>query len=198
MAFGALLGAGHHEAPLRQVRHRRPHLLPVDDPLVAVEFGGGRHIGQVAARAGLRVALAPQLGDVEDLGQEALLLLGGAVRDQRRTEQFLAEVVHLVGGVGLGVLLVERDAVRDGQPTAAVLLRPAQTRQAGGRQMPVPRQSLFERLVLATRPAEPLERGVFADEIVGQPLTDLGPELLDLYHPCRLTYQALALLEERQ
>jgi hypothetical protein len=29
-------------------------------------------------------------------------------------------------------------------------------------------------------------------------LPDLGPELLDLYHLCRLTYQALALLEERQ
>jgi hypothetical protein len=29
-------------------------------------------------------------------------------------------------------------------------------------------------------------------------LPDLGPEVLDLYHPCRLTYQALALLEERQ
>jgi hypothetical protein len=50
--------------------------------------------------------------------------------------------------------------------------------------------------VLATRAAEPLERGEIADEIVGEPLPDLGPELLDLYHPCRLTYQALALLEE--
>ena len=40
--LGALLGAGDHEAPLRQVRQRRPHLLAVDHPLVAVEFGGGR------------------------------------------------------------------------------------------------------------------------------------------------------------
>ncbi len=88
--------------------------------------------------------------------------------------------------------------MRDGQAATAVLLRPAQTRQTGSRQVAVPRQPFLERLVLATRPAEPLERGVFADEIVGQPLTDLGPELLDLYHPCRLTYQALALLEERR
>jgi hypothetical protein len=29
-------------------------------------------------------------------------------------------------------------------------------------------------------------------------LPDLGPELLDPYHSCRLTYQALALLEEQQ
>ncbi|GCA98978.1 hypothetical protein NCCNTM_26130 [Mycolicibacterium sp. NCC-Tsukiji] len=35
----------------------------------------------------------------------------------------------------------------------------------------------------------------FTDEVVGKPLPDLGPERLDLYHPYRLTYQALALLE---
>ena len=36
------------------------------------------------------------------------------------------------------------------------------------------------------------------DQIIGEPLPDLGPEVLDLYHPCRLTYQALALLEEHR
>ena len=64
--------------------------------------------------------------------------------------------------------------------------------------MLVPRQPFLERLILATRPAEALERGEFTDEIVGEPVADLGPELLDLYHPCRLTYQALALLEEHR
>ena len=104
----------------------------------------------------------------------------------------------LSGASALGVLLVERDAVRDRKAAAAVLLRPAETGQTGGRQMLVPRQPFLERLVLATRAAEALERGEFADEIVGEPLADLGPELLDLYHPCRLTYQALALLEEHR
>jgi hypothetical protein len=64
--------------------------------------------------------------------------------------------------------------------------------------MAVPSQPFLERLVLATRPAHTPERGKFADQIVGEPLPDLGPELLDPYHPCRLTYQALALLEEHQ
>ncbi len=131
-------------------------------------------------------------------GRKRFCCSDGAVGDQRRPEQFLAEVVDLVGGVGLGVLLVERDAVRDRKTAAAVLLGPAQTRQAGRREMPVPRQPFLERLVLATRPAEALERGEFTDEIVGEPVTDLGPELLDLHHPCRLTYQALALLEEHR
>jgi hypothetical protein len=61
----------------------------------------------------------------------------------------------------------------------------------------VPCASFLERLMFATRPAEPFQRGEITDQIVGEPLTDLGPELLDPYHPCRLTYQALALLEER-
>ena len=151
MPLGALLGAGHHEAPLRPVRQRGPHLLPVDDPLVAVEHGRRRHVGEVAAGAGLGVALAPQFGDVEDLGQEALLLLGGAERDQRRPEQFLTEVVDLVGRVGLGVLLVERDLVGDGRAAAAVFFGPAQAGQTRRGQMLVPRQTFLERLVLATR-----------------------------------------------
>ena len=64
--------------------------------------------------------------------------------------------------------------------------------------MLVPRAALLERLVFATRPAEPSELGELADQVVGQPAAHLGPELLDLFHPCRLTYQALALLEERR
>jgi hypothetical protein len=196
--LGALLGARHHKAPLRQVRQRRPHLLTVDHPLVAVEFGCRRHIGQVTAGAGFRVALAPKFGDVEDLRQEALLLFRRAVGDQRRPEQFLAEVIDLVGRVRAGVLLVERDAVCDRKAPPAVLDRPAQEGKAGGRQMLVPRPSFLERLVLATRSPEAFERGEFADDVVGEPLLYLGPELLDLYHPCRLTYQALALLEEHR
>ena len=194
MPLGALLGARHHETPLRPVRQRRPHLLAVDHPLVAVEHGGGGHVGQVAAGSGLGIALTPQLGDVEDAGQEPLLLLRGSEGDQRRAEQFLAEVVDLGGCVGDRVLLVERNPMRDGQAAAAVLDRPAQTGQAGLREMLIPGEPLVERLVFAAGPAEPFERGEFTDQVLGQPIADLGPELLDALHPCRLTYQALALL----
>jgi hypothetical protein len=180
------------------VRHRRPHLLAVDHPLVAVELGRGRNVGQVTAGAGFGIALAPQLADVEDLRQEALLLLGRAVGDQRRPEQFLAEVVDLVGRVRAGVLLIERDAVRNRQASPAVLDRPAQAGQTGSRQLLVPRPPFLEGLVLAPWRAKALERGEFADEVVGEPVADLGPELLDLYPSCRLTYQALALLEEHR
>ena len=79
-----------------------------------------------------------------------------------------------------------------------MLGRPAETGQARSGQMPVPRQPFLECLVLAARPAQPLERGVFTDQILGEPVADLRPELLDLYHPCRLTYQALARVPDPQ
>ena len=41
--------------------------------------------------------------------------------------------------------------------------------------------------ILYTSGSTALPKGV-------EPLTDLSPELIDRYHPCRLTYQALALL----
>ena len=131
-------------------------------------------------------------------GRNRFCCSSGPEGDERGTEQFLAEVVDLVGGIGLGVLLVERDPVRDRQTAAPVLFRPSQTCQPGGGQVFFSRKPPVERLVVAPRSAKPLERGEFADEIVREPVADLGPELLDLNHPCRLTYQALALLEEHR
>jgi hypothetical protein len=61
--------------------------------------------------------------------------------------------------------------------------------------MLVPRASFFVSLVLPTGATKAFQSCEFTDEVVGKPLPDLGPERLDLYHPCRLTYQALALLE---
>ena len=89
----------------------------------------------------------------------------------------------MAGALAIGVLLVERDPVGDGQPAPAVLDRPTQTGQARLRQVLVPGPPLFERLVLATWPTEPLERGEFTDQVVGQPIADLGPELLDALAP---------------
>ena len=70
VALRARLGAGDDEAPVRHLGHRRPHLLPVDHPLVAVEPRLGLHVGEVGAGAGLGVALAPQLGDARIRGRK--------------------------------------------------------------------------------------------------------------------------------
>ena len=41
------VGARDHEDPLRPVRERRPHLLAVDHPLVAVEVGPGLYVREI-------------------------------------------------------------------------------------------------------------------------------------------------------
>ncbi len=110
------IGARDHEAPVRHVRERRPHLLTVHHPLVAVALRARRHVGEVGARVRFAVALAPALVAAQDAGQEALLLCGRAVRDERGREQVLAHVVdarrRLRARVLLGPddLLVERRA----------------------------------------------------------------------------------------
>ena len=63
---------------------RRPDLLPVDHPLVAVAHGPGAEVGQVAAGARLAEQLAPDLLAGQQRQQVALLLLLGAgVQDRR-------------------------------------------------------------------------------------------------------------------
>jgi hypothetical protein len=57
---------------------RRPDLLAVDHPLVAVAHRAGAEVGQVAAGAGLAEELAPDLLAREQGEQVALLLLLGA------------------------------------------------------------------------------------------------------------------------
>ena len=127
------------------------------------------------------------------------MLLGGRAEvDQRRSDEFLAEVVDLVRGVGLCVLLVEGHPMGHRQSAAAVFDRPAKTGQTRGSQVLVPRQPLFKGLMFATGAAQTLEGGVVADQVGSKPVADLRPELLDRDHPCRLTYQALALLASRR
>ena len=74
--------------------------------------GGGGHGRQVRPGARLGVALAPQLLDRHDRRQEPALLLRRAERDQRRPEQFLAQVADPGGRAAAGVLLVEDDLLR--------------------------------------------------------------------------------------
>src|SRR3982075_686202 len=62
----------------------RPDLLAMDPPAAAFPGGTRAQRGQVAARVWLAEELAPDLLPIEDPGQEALLLGGGAVGDDRR------------------------------------------------------------------------------------------------------------------
>ncbi len=124
-----------------------PHLLAVDDVVVAVAPSGGAERGQVGA--GVRLAVADREVHVtgQDPRQEHVLLLLGAVADQRRPDGLQRDrrQVHVVV-----LRLVGEDRLLDlAEPVAAVLLRPADAHPAVGahpldqllvrRTVPVPR-----------------------------------------------------------
>ena len=70
------IGAHDEQTPPRDVGERRPHLLPVDDPLVAVADAAGGESGEVGTGARFGEQLAPDLLAGEQRAQVALLLLG--------------------------------------------------------------------------------------------------------------------------
>src|ERR1041384_1099108 len=70
-----------------EMRARGPHLLAVDQEMVALVHGPGAQAGKVGAGARLGIALAPDLVAAEDLWQIALLLLLGAPVDQGRAQE---------------------------------------------------------------------------------------------------------------
>jgi hypothetical protein len=105
-----------------------PHLLAVDDPLVADADGTRREAREVRAGTGLRVADREVHLTSEDLRQEVLLLLLGTEAADRRPNgserqegEGKARTLNLIGE---DVLLDQRPAL------AAVLLRPADAEQA--------------------------------------------------------------------
>ena len=79
------------------VGQRRPHLLAVEHPLVAVALGPGRQAGHVGAGAGLAEELAPDLLVREERPQVALLLLGRAVGDDGGRAHAVADRVAHAG-----------------------------------------------------------------------------------------------------
>ena len=113
------VGAGDQHAEVGDLAAGGPHLLAVDDPLVAVEHRLGLQAGEVGAGAGLAEQLTPRLLAGDDVADVALdLLLGPVGGDRRRGEQ-QAEAARGAEGAELG------DRVGDEHGVAA--------RQAAGR-----------------------------------------------------------------
>src|SRR5437868_6586665 len=77
------VGADDEDAPVRDVRPRGPHLLPVHDPFFAVEFGEGARAAEVGTAARLAETLAPDLVAAQQRLQVARLLLVRPPGDDR-------------------------------------------------------------------------------------------------------------------
>src|SRR4030095_4302629 len=171
---------GDHEAPVRPGRPRRPDLLPVDHPGVALEARAGLHVGEVRAGVRLRVALAPDLLAGDDRRQGAARLRPAAERDQRRAEQRLAHVVQPAGRAGTRVLLVEDHLLGERRAPAAVLARPADAGPRARRELLLPGAPLLDEGGVVARAAATAQHRERAGERRLEPCGRLAAEGLVL------------------
>jgi hypothetical protein len=173
------VGAGEQDPVVGELGEAVPHLLPVDDVLVAVEHRARAQRREVRAGAGLAVELAPQLVAAEDRVDVLLLLLLGAVRNQRGHDHPHRDRERAHRHVELRLLLVEDRLLHAGAPAAAVLLRQGDPRPSllveGVLPLARPVHVLLEprRAVAALR-----RRGVVVEPggVLLEPRPRLGPE----------------------
>src|SRR6516164_10339021 len=108
------------------MRARGPHLLTIDDEMVAMVDGAGSEARQIAAGVGLGKALAPQLVGIEDARQMALLLFLCPPMNQARAEQIEAACPRQHRRAGVRVLLVEDDLLHKVGAAATIFLWPGE------------------------------------------------------------------------
>jgi hypothetical protein len=122
-------GADQVEHPFAVLAERGPGLLAVDDVLVADAFGARLDAGQVRARAGFAVALAPPDFAAGDAGQEALLLRLGAEGHDDGCDHHRPEG-NDARGAGQGALFLEQVLLHGAPAGAAEFLGPAEGQPA--------------------------------------------------------------------
>ena len=125
------VGAHEREDPVAVLAERGPGLLAVDDPVVAVAYGGGAQARQVGAGVGLGEALRPPDVEVGGLRQEALLLLLAAELREHRPDHRGVEGERDRHSRALH-LLVPQVPLQVGPALAAPLLRPVRHGEARG------------------------------------------------------------------
>ncbi len=105
------VGAGEQHAEVGVLATRGPHLLAIDDPLVAIPDGPGLQAGEVRTCLGLTEELAPRLLPGDDVTHiEVDLLLSAVCRDRRRRQQKPEPRRRAQGAEG-GDLLLDNDGV---------------------------------------------------------------------------------------
>ena len=124
LPLGRRIGAGEQDAVVGFPRVAGPDLLPEDLPSAVFEHGPGGEGGEVAARVRLAEELAPDLLAAEDLGEEALLLSGAAVSDDRWARPAGPDDGDRARRAGAGQLQRDQVVLKWPCPAAAVLGRP--------------------------------------------------------------------------
>ncbi len=172
---GVGVGPGQQEDVVGSARLGGPHLLAVDDPLIAVQLGLRREAGQIGSRVGFAEPLAPGDRAVEDARDELLLLFLGPPLQKGGADQRVAEEVGPQRRPGPGELLVQHDLLEEGQPLAAVFGGPAGADPPSGEEFRRP--FLVEGGALGRRHREPRTAPALW-QVLGEPGPDHAAELL--------------------
>ena len=122
------IGARHENAPVAVVRAGRPDLLAVHHPFVAALLRTRAQCREVRAAGRLAEELTPDLFAARELRQEALLLLFGRVRHQRRRRHALADLEDALRRFELALFLAPDHLLDRARAAAAEFLGPAQAR----------------------------------------------------------------------
>ena len=134
--------AGHQDAPVADPSARAPHLLAVDDEVVAVALGLRRQAAEVAAGARLGEQLAPHLVAVAASAAGAGPAARACRTCRRAPPARTSPTMLSTGGTaGLGALDQPRRLVLGRQALAAVLDGPVDAGVAGLVQQPLPRDA---------------------------------------------------------
>ena len=182
MSLAVGVGSGQEQPERGVVRPRRPHLLTIDHPVVAVTLGATGHAREIGPCTGLGEQLAPDLVATKQRRQVAIALRIGPVREQRRRTHPVTDDEHGQRQGVVGDLLVEDHLVAIGQPLPAVLGRPSdgtEPRLVQQREAPAVagQADVVGRVVVRGAsiavPPPPLGIGV-----LGQEVPDLGPEIV--------------------
>ena len=150
-----------------EVTGRGPDLLPVEHPLVAVEFGPQSDVAEIGAGVRLGVPLTPCVVTGEQTGQEVLLLLVGAPHEERVAEHLDAECVVRPTGRDARPreLLGEDDLLGGAQAATAVLDRPAGSQEVRFVEGVAPRSDEFgEPVAPECSGALPVRRELLGEE----------------------------------
>ncbi len=170
------VGSCEEDAEVAVVGSRGPHLLPVDDPLVAVSHRSGGQPGEIAPCARLAEELAPHLVAAQGGRQVAPPLLFGTVSDDRRPRHRHAYREGVHGQADPGRLLREDGLFSRRASTPARVLGPGDSSPPVVGEVGLPRLGQGDPALPVASAALEDVAGRFSGGGIRQPGTRLGAE----------------------
>jgi hypothetical protein len=149
---------------MRLVRAGGPHLLPVDDPLIAAEHGSRYRTSDVRSAARFTEQLAPDILAGQNAQQELLLLQIGAVRENGRGSECADADLGDTDRTDALELLLDHRHQADGKVAAVPARRPMRDAPPGLRQFETPFHQPIVRVPVRFQPGADFGAdGIFVD-----------------------------------